>query len=73
MTGAAASAGALKKPSSLTFTTGAYSTLGLQQILTQLGYLPFTWTPSATGSDGSIPADAPAAAGSGTTGSTPPA
>jgi peptidoglycan hydrolase-like protein with peptidoglycan-binding domain len=71
MTGAAASAGTLKKPSSLRFTTGTYSTLGLQQILTQLGYLPFTWTPAASGSDGAIPADAPAAAGSGTTDSAP--
>jgi hypothetical protein len=71
MTGAAATAGALKKASSVTFTTGTYSTLGLQQILTQLGYLPFTWTPAASGSAGSIPAGAPAAAGSGTTGSTP--
>jgi peptidoglycan hydrolase-like protein with peptidoglycan-binding domain len=71
MAGAAASAGTLKKPSSVTFTTGAYSTLGLQQILTRLGYLPFTWTPAASGSAGSIPAGAPAAAGSGTTGSTP--
>jgi peptidoglycan hydrolase-like protein with peptidoglycan-binding domain len=49
MTGAAASAGTLKKASSVTFTTGAYSTLGLQQILTQLGYLPLTWTATATG------------------------
>jgi peptidoglycan hydrolase-like protein with peptidoglycan-binding domain len=71
MTGAAASAGTLKKPSSATFTTGTYSTLGLQQILTQLGYLPFTWTPAASGSAGSIPADAPAATGSGATGSAP--
>ena len=70
MTGAAASAGTLKEPSSVTFTTGTYSTLGLQQILTQLGYLPLTWTPAASGSAGSIPADAPAATGSGTTGST---
>ena len=71
MTGAAASAGTLKKASSVTFTTGTYSTLGLQQILTRLGYLPFTWTPAASGSAGSIPADAPAAADSGTPGSTP--
>jgi peptidoglycan hydrolase-like protein with peptidoglycan-binding domain len=48
MTGAAASAGTLKRASSVTFTTGSYSTLGLQQILTQLGYLPFTWTATAT-------------------------
>ena len=71
MTGAAASAGTLKKPSSVTFTTGTYSTLGLQQILTQLGYLPLTWTPAASGSAGSIPADAPAATGSGTTSPAP--
>jgi peptidoglycan hydrolase-like protein with peptidoglycan-binding domain len=51
MTGAAASAGTLKQASSVTFTTGSYSTLGLQQILTQLGYLPFTWTPATTGTD----------------------
>ena len=51
MAGAAASAGTLDKASSVTFTTGSYSTLGLQQILTQLGYLPFTWTPAATGAD----------------------
>ena len=48
MTGAAASAGTLGQSSKVTFTTGSYSTLGLQQLLTQLGYLPFTWTPTAT-------------------------
>jgi peptidoglycan hydrolase-like protein with peptidoglycan-binding domain len=52
MDGAAAGAGTLKQASSVTFTTGSYSTLGLQQILTQLGYLPFTWTPAASGTDG---------------------
>ena len=30
-----------------TFTTGKYSTLRLQEILAQLGYLPLTWTPDA--------------------------
>src|ERR1700743_340189 len=50
MAAAAAPAGTLKKASSATFTTGSYSTLGLQQILTQLGYLPLTWTPAASGS-----------------------
>jgi peptidoglycan hydrolase-like protein with peptidoglycan-binding domain len=64
MAGAAASAGTLKKAASVTFTTGTYSTLGLQQILTRLGYLPFTWTPATAGPDASIPAGAPAAAGS---------
>jgi peptidoglycan hydrolase-like protein with peptidoglycan-binding domain len=68
MAGAATSAGTLKKPSTVKFTTGSYSTLGLQLILTQLGYLPLTWTP-ATGTAGSIPADAPAAGGSGAAGS----
>ena len=36
--------------SSLTqsFTTGSFSTLGLQQLLSQLGYLPLTWTPKST-------------------------
>ncbi len=29
------------------FTTGWYGTLGLQELLTQLGYLPFTWTPTS--------------------------
>jgi len=29
------------------FTTGSYSTLRLQQLLAQLGYLPITWTPAA--------------------------
>jgi lipoprotein-anchoring transpeptidase ErfK/SrfK len=31
------------------FTTGEYSTLRLQQILAQLGYLPLTWTRAAGG------------------------
>lgn len=32
---------------SSTFTTGTYSTLRLQQVLAQLGYLPLTWRPAA--------------------------
>ncbi len=71
MAGAAASAGTLKKASSVTFTTGTYSMLGLQVLLTRLGYLPLTWTPAASGPAGSIPADAPAATGPGPAGSTP--
>ena len=31
------------------FKTGAYRTLRLQQVLAQLGYLPLTWTPAASG------------------------
>jgi peptidoglycan hydrolase-like protein with peptidoglycan-binding domain len=50
MTGAAA-AGTLHQASNVTFTTGSYSTLGLQQLLTQLGYLPFTWTPATASAD----------------------
>jgi peptidoglycan hydrolase-like protein with peptidoglycan-binding domain len=68
MTGADPSAGTLAKGSTVRFKTGTYSVLRLQQILAQLGYLPLTWTASASGAaaDGgsaSIPADAPAAAG----------
>jgi peptidoglycan hydrolase-like protein with peptidoglycan-binding domain len=33
-----------------TFTTGWFSTLRLQQLLAQLGYLPLTWTPASGGS-----------------------
>jgi L,D-transpeptidase-like protein/Big-like domain-containing protein len=61
--GAAASAGTLGTSSSITFTTGGYSTLRLQQILAQLGYLPLTWAPADGASDGVIPVSAPAAAG----------
>jgi peptidoglycan hydrolase-like protein with peptidoglycan-binding domain len=61
MAGAASSASTLGKASSASFTTGAYSTLGLQQLLTQLGYLPLTWTPAASGSPASVLAGAPAA------------
>jgi hypothetical protein len=43
---ATASAGTLKKTSVTTFTTGSYSTLRLQQLLAQLGYLPLDWTPA---------------------------
>jgi peptidoglycan hydrolase-like protein with peptidoglycan-binding domain len=46
MLGAAASAGTIAKASRTTFTTGTYSTLRLQQLLAQLGYLPLNWTPS---------------------------
>jgi len=49
MTGAAAAAGTLSQTSTVTFTTGTYSTLGLQQFLAKLGYLPLTFTPADTG------------------------
>jgi peptidoglycan hydrolase-like protein with peptidoglycan-binding domain len=41
-----ASAQTLAKSSVTSFRTGSYSTLRLQQLLAQLGYLPLTWTPS---------------------------
>jgi len=43
----AGSGGLLASGVTRSFTTGSYSTLRLQQLLTQLGYLPFTWTPKA--------------------------
>jgi len=46
MLAASGSAGTLKQTSVTSFTTGSYSTLRLQQLLAQLGYLPLTWTPS---------------------------
>ncbi len=42
---ASASAGTLTKTSDVSFTTGSYSTLRLQELLAQLGYLPLNWTP----------------------------
>ena len=55
VTGAAKSAGLLKKSQTHRFTTGSFSTLRLQELLTQLGYLPFTWTP-ADAATGQVPA-----------------
>jgi len=40
--------GTLAGGSSQSFTTGSYSTVRLQQLLAQLGYLPLTWTPSSS-------------------------
>jgi hypothetical protein len=64
MLGAAASAGTLAKTSRSTFTTGSYSTLRLQQLLAQLGYLPLNWTPSdpSTGTIANSDANAQVAA-----------
>jgi hypothetical protein len=55
-TTAATDAGLLPKTQTLSFTTGSYSTWRLQQLLTQLGYLPLTWTPTDA-STGTIAAD----------------
>jgi hypothetical protein len=47
--------GWLAKSATVSFTTGQYSTLRLQQLLTQLGYLPLTWTPTDPAT-GTVPA-----------------
>jgi L,D-transpeptidase catalytic domain/Bacterial Ig-like domain len=39
-------AGLLASSVKQTFTTGSYSTLRLQELLAQLGYLPLNWTPA---------------------------
>ena len=49
-----ASSEEFKTTSTVQFTTGSYSTLRLQELLAQLGYLPFKWTPSDP-STGHIP------------------
>jgi Bacterial Ig-like domain/L,D-transpeptidase catalytic domain len=43
-----AAGGVLSSPVTERFRTGFYSTLRLQQLLAQLGYLPLTWTASGT-------------------------
>jgi hypothetical protein len=43
----AGAAGTLSSPVTDTYTTGSFSTLRLQQLLAQLGYLPLTWTPKS--------------------------
>ena len=46
--------GTTVRSTSSSFTTGTYSTLRLQEILAQLGYLPLTWTPAV---GASVPGD----------------
>jgi peptidoglycan hydrolase-like protein with peptidoglycan-binding domain len=43
----AGSGGLLASSVTETFTTGSFSTLRLQQLLSELGYLPLTWTPKS--------------------------
>jgi hypothetical protein len=43
----AGSGGLLGSGVTESFATGSFSTLRLQQLLAQLGYLPFTWTPAS--------------------------
>ncbi|HEX4832577.1 MAG TPA: L,D-transpeptidase family protein [Trebonia sp.] len=45
-TTAATDVGLLAKTDTVHFTTGSYSVLRLQELLTQLGYLPLTWAPT---------------------------
>ncbi len=40
----AGAGGTLSSPATVSFTTASFSTLRLQQLLAQLGYLPMTWT-----------------------------
>ncbi len=48
MDGASAGSGGLLADSTTdSFTTGSFSTLRLQQLLSELGYLPLTWTPGS--------------------------
>ena len=44
---AAGNGGTLGADLTKSFTTGSFSTMRLQQVLTQLGYLPMTWTPAS--------------------------
>jgi len=44
---AAGNGGTLGSNLTKSFTTGSFSTMRLQQVLTQLGYLPMTWKPSS--------------------------
>ncbi len=46
--GLASTAGVLRQTRTVSFTTGSFSTVRLQQVLAQLGYLPLTWTSSGT-------------------------
>ena len=50
MTGASTTP--LAKAATVRFTTGSYSTAGLQLLLARLGYLPLTWTGSGAGTAG---------------------
>ena len=47
VTAMAKDSGASPSFTTASFTTGNYSTLRLQEVIAQLGYLPMTWTPAA--------------------------
>ena len=54
--GAAASAGTLTTSQTDSFATGSFSTLRLQQVLAQLGYLPLDWAPDGSSASPEVPA-----------------
>ena len=54
----AGSGGRLAFSVTQSFATGSFSTLRLQQLLSQLGYLPLTWTPKSTAGIGAGNANA---------------
>jgi peptidoglycan hydrolase-like protein with peptidoglycan-binding domain len=56
MQGLAASAGVLETSKTVKFTTGSFSTLRLQQVLAELGYLPLTWTADSASPATLVPA-----------------
>jgi peptidoglycan hydrolase-like protein with peptidoglycan-binding domain len=56
MQGLASSAGVLRKSATVKFTTGSFSTLRLQQVLAELGYLPLTWTADSASPASLVPA-----------------
>lgn len=58
--GAAAATGTLKTSQSVSFTTGSFSTLRMQQVLAQLGYLPLDWAPDGSTASPAVPAGEPA-------------
>jgi peptidoglycan hydrolase-like protein with peptidoglycan-binding domain len=58
--GAAAATGTLKTSQNVSFTTGSFSTLRMQQVLAQLGYLPLDWAPVVSTASPAVPAGEPA-------------
>jgi peptidoglycan hydrolase-like protein with peptidoglycan-binding domain len=57
--GAATAAGTLKTSQSVSFTTGSFSTLRMQQVLAQLGYLPLDWAADGSTASPAVPAGEP--------------
>jgi peptidoglycan hydrolase-like protein with peptidoglycan-binding domain len=55
---APADSGLLASSDTVSFTTGSFSTLRLQELLVQLGYLPLTFDPASTAAPGTANGDA---------------